>query len=405
MKSINTYFYFVLLSFLVTLTYSCKKDSIKNPEKPVGVISGKVVAQNSTTPISNATVFVDVLGEVSLTHTNTKGEFKLLAPEGKQTLHIQTGGGRIFRTEIEIDVVANQERNISSTNSAVILSQVSDLAYIPGVYDAIEDIIIDSLGYTATQLSVSDLDNPSTLQQYAAIFLNCGKSGNMDSLKYYNLNNYILAGGSIYASDWAVNYLSGDGNFKITPTNFNELHDHKNTHGHLKTCSTPLGGIFPDNELCTQKTGASTTINNSNIVAQDIQNALGKNAINIYYNLGSWEVIENWDQWEVLINDNNTYGPLAIRRNIIGTNPPSQGGNNSNNNKVTICHIPPGNPSNPQTITISINALQAHLNHGCFIGTCAGQGGNIYYTTFHNKPQGGISQDVQNILNYFILNL
>lgn len=32
--------------------------------------------------------------------------------------------------------------------------------------------------------------------------------------------------------------------------------------------------------------------------------------------------------------------------------------------KVTICHVPPGNPGNCHEITISTNALQAHLNHG-----------------------------------------
>jgi plastocyanin len=32
--------------------------------------------------------------------------------------------------------------------------------------------------------------------------------------------------------------------------------------------------------------------------------------------------------------------------------------------KVTICHIPPGNPENPQTLEISPSALQTHLNHG-----------------------------------------
>jgi hypothetical protein len=31
--------------------------------------------------------------------------------------------------------------------------------------------------------------------------------------------------------------------------------------------------------------------------------------------------------------------------------------------KVTICHIPPGNPDNAHTITISENALQAHINN------------------------------------------
>lgn len=36
----------------------------------------------------------------------------------------------------------------------------------------------------------------------------------------------------------------------------------------------------------------------------------------------------------------------------------------NNNNKVTICHIPPGNPGNCHEITISMNALQTHLDHG-----------------------------------------
>ena len=40
--------------------------------------------------------------------------------------------------------------------------------------------------------------------------------------------------------------------------------------------------------------------------------------------------------------------------------------------QITICHRPPGNPENPQTITISINALQAHLAHGDTIGPCDG---------------------------------
>jgi hypothetical protein len=40
------------------------------------------------------------------------------------------------------------------------------------------------------------------------------------------------------------------------------------------------------------------------------------------------------------------------------------------NAKVQVCHIPPGNPSNFHTITISENALQAHLGHGDIAGTC-----------------------------------
>lgn len=33
-------------------------------------------------------------------------------------------------------------------------------------------------------------------------------------------------------------------------------------------------------------------------------------------------------------------------------------------NKITICHTPPGNQDNCQQISVSLNALEAHLNHG-----------------------------------------
>jgi hypothetical protein len=38
--------------------------------------------------------------------------------------------------------------------------------------------------------------------------------------------------------------------------------------------------------------------------------------------------------------------------------------------KVDICHIPPGNPDNFHTITVSENALPAHLAHGDLGGAC-----------------------------------
>jgi cytoskeletal protein RodZ len=38
--------------------------------------------------------------------------------------------------------------------------------------------------------------------------------------------------------------------------------------------------------------------------------------------------------------------------------------------KVLICHIPPGNEDNPQTISVSENAVPAHLAHGDSLGAC-----------------------------------
>lgn len=41
-----------------------------------------------------------------------------------------------------------------------------------------------------------------------------------------------------------------------------------------------------------------------------------------------------------------------------------------NQKKVTICHNPGGQGSNPVTINVSENAVQAHLNHGDQLGNC-----------------------------------
>jgi hypothetical protein len=48
------------------------------------------------------------------------------------------------------------------------------------------------------------------------------------------------------------------------------------------------------------------------------------------------------------------------------------GGDNGGdgNDKVKICHIPPGNPDNAHTISVSENAVDAHLEHGDTLGKC-----------------------------------
>lgn len=42
--------------------------------------------------------------------------------------------------------------------------------------------------------------------------------------------------------------------------------------------------------------------------------------------------------------------------------------------KIQICHVPPGNPGNAQTIEVNCNALNAHMDHGDFCGDCASMG-------------------------------
>ena len=43
---------------------------------------------------------------------------------------------------------------------------------------------------------------------------------------------------------------------------------------------------------------------------------------------------------------------------------------NSGNQKVELCHIPPGNPANAHDICIAGQAVADHLSHGCELGSC-----------------------------------
>ena len=46
----------------------------------------------------------------------------------------------------------------------------------------------------------------------------------------------------------------------------------------------------------------------------------------------------------------------------------------SNGKKVSICHIPPGNPEDKMTLCINVNSAKAHFGHSDYMGPCDGAG-------------------------------
>jgi len=71
-----------------------------------------------------------------------------------------------------------------------------------------------------------------------------------------------------------------------------------------------------------------------------------------------------------VIDDNGCSVTAAVKVNSI--NVICYAGN-SNQAKVLLCHIPPGNPGNPQQLCISASAVADHLAHGCNLGSCSGR--------------------------------
>ncbi|GAV21256.1 hypothetical protein MMIC_P2238 [Mariprofundus micogutta] len=48
----------------------------------------------------------------------------------------------------------------------------------------------------------------------------------------------------------------------------------------------------------------------------------------------------------------------------------SEDSKSSDDEKVTVCHVPPGNPDNAHNISVAESAVSAHLAHGDVVGEC-----------------------------------
>lgn len=384
-KLFNVLFFF---SFLLALS-SCKKEKADAGQAPeiTGTITGKVVSPNNRTPIRHALVFISTPKNLYTTYTDTEGNFSLTAAEGAQELHIQTGNGDKFRTILPVTIIANQTTALTDLAR---LNLVANLAYLSGSFDKIESILIDSLGYNAQSINQVSIQNIAGLVNYDAVFIDCGAynafvSTNTDTA----LGNFVAAGGSLYLSDYSMNFLTGQ----------NALTD----------CQVPrYYGFIPDSTVCSRRTGSVSVVPQANIVSPELQYYLGKTTMSISYNLGSWERIQAIDNnyWETMVTDPADNSPLLIRTHqYTNSNNLPQFVGTRDSSLVTICHHMPS--GNTITITVNANSLADHLAHGDTEGMCnnTSNAGWIYFTTFHNEHNGQISEDVKHILEFMILNL
>lgn len=378
-----------LFAFICTLFISCKDDAEEIAPTTQNItlekVQGKVTSPTGKT-IARTFVYYDDNGTVYSTHTNHLGEFEISIPIGEGELTIQTGNGKLFRSTKNIVVTEGETLDLRNEN--FVLNSNSNLAFVSGVYDEIQ-AIITNLGYQTTELTLDDVTN-NNLDNINGLFLNCTDeifSAHPDSF-YNNLNNFVTSGGSLYTSDWALEYLVG--------------YDNDAT-----DCITErVGGFINDELVCGIRNGVTGILNNNTILNNDLISFTGTNTIDLEYDLPDWMQLNSVDTnfWEVLVEDANS-NPLMIKTNNINSSNDDSIWYSDNGNKVTICHVPPGNPENAHSITINVNALDAHLAHGDTIGDCDGSSGNIYYTTFHNHVGETTNPTIEQIMEYVILNL
>jgi len=284
----NQYNVVVLEQQLTDVTAVGHKECFKaiSDDCPLGSVTGYVCAPNETTTIGGATVSVDTkdcnghpvkIGALS----DGDGNFLLEnVPSGPVVVDIKKGS-----FETSYNVVVPDGGNIHAPDvvqDACFEESSTKIAVGTGDWDTIQNIL-DGLGIVydlfdgmsqnqQTMDLLSDLDK---MQEYDIIFFNCGGdhdqtllSGNMNAM-ISNLQLYVAAGGSVYASDWAFVYVEWPWPKAIGFTG-----------GDMNTFGPKVG---------MQGTYTGT------VVDPALSATLGKSKVELNYDLGAWVTVADVD--------------------------------------------------------------------------------------------------------------
>ncbi len=209
-------FVFLALSFGLWTAACSKKDNPAGPTgtptgststggaggSGTGTVSGKVTAANGTTGIGSVTVSPAASGSPSTT-TDPSGAYTLNGlPSGTQSLRARRGN---FESVFSVDVRAGQ----TASAPVAALKAIGRLAFVPGTFDQVENLVRDQLGNPMDQIAATQLGSSATLNQYKMLFLNCGLDEDPADVPatIQALLAWVRAGGTMYASDFALHYV------------------------------------------------------------------------------------------------------------------------------------------------------------------------------------------------------
>ncbi len=194
-----------------------------------GSIAGRVCDPNGTQWLADATVYVNVADEngvivdVRTAYTDKNGDWLIadLAPDVEYTVYIQHGDEIV---DTELVFVANGE-DVRLPDPSCFDPLELSIAIVTGDYDDI-DTVLESMGFanyrvvdgTSEALLTEFLTDADQLGGYDIVFFN---GGHVEEGIFYdydptnptpdqvvsNLRAYVAGGGSVYASDWSYDVI------------------------------------------------------------------------------------------------------------------------------------------------------------------------------------------------------
>ena len=158
--------------------------------------------------VVGARVWIDVGDRVIESETGSDGWFTLTGvPDGDHTVQVEKGS---FSTSFPVTV----DGAGAEVDAGECLDPESvQVAVIAGEYDSVEHIL-DNMGLEYDSYSMEQTQNlvldPDKMAQYDILFFNCGASDMWLEKRQKvgkNLQAYVAEGGSVYASDWAYQFV------------------------------------------------------------------------------------------------------------------------------------------------------------------------------------------------------
>jgi len=253
------------------------------------------------------------------------------------------------------------------------------------------------VGTTVVTWTVTDIHgNSATCAQNVTVVDNQAPAA---SCKPYTLN---LSGGTgtVSASDVDNNSTDNCGiaSMSVSPNTFTCANAGENTvvltvtdiHGNSSTCTTTVTVQYqPTCSITTTPSNNTYTGGNPNNIylgygpqsATITANATGGTGFTYSWspaaNLSCTNcqspvftptAAGNYTYTVTVTNSNGCATTCTVSFCVLDIRVPGKG----NNNKVYLCHVPPGNNNNPQTLSVSVNAVASHLSghSGDRLGSC-----------------------------------
>lgn len=184
-----------------------------------GTLTGLACAPDGKTVVPEVTVSIDGIdchGQPFHleTQSDTMGRYTLEGvPCGYQVVKLTKGS-----YSHEFNAFVKHLETVEATTGRCFSGTAAKIAVITGDWDRLQEILTAlKLQYTEIN-GIGDsgmgsdagafLSDWSRLSKFNILFINCGKSLDTGSSGIANLQKFVQGGGSLYASDYAVSYIS-----------------------------------------------------------------------------------------------------------------------------------------------------------------------------------------------------